>query len=186
MSKRQPSRSTVRLMPPTTESASRTVDVAPRLVSMYAAVRPAGPAPMMTTGSGAVTVSPWQRLARSGPRGPGCFRTFRNPGILLGHPSAPQTRPAAEPGPDPDGLSPLGSRIETGQAHELVDVVVGQHETLVAGPGRRRAALSDLLALAVERAVARRPDEPDRPAAGPLAAAAARTRRRDAVALRSA
>jgi hypothetical protein len=29
MSKRQPSRSTVRLMPPTTESASRTVDVIP-------------------------------------------------------------------------------------------------------------------------------------------------------------
>src|SRR5215831_8125900 len=49
MSKRHPSRSAVRLMPPTTVSASRTVDVTPRLVSTYAAVRPAGPAPMMTT-----------------------------------------------------------------------------------------------------------------------------------------
>src|SRR6266511_6159423 len=49
MSNRQPSRIAVRLMPPTTVSDSRTVDVTPRLVSMYAAVRPAGPAPMMTT-----------------------------------------------------------------------------------------------------------------------------------------
>ncbi len=49
MSKRQPSRSTVRLMPPTTESASSTVATCPRLVNSHAAVSPAGPAPMMTT-----------------------------------------------------------------------------------------------------------------------------------------
>ena len=48
MSKRQPSRSAVRLMPPTTVSDSRIVDGTPRLVSTYAAVSPAGPAPMMT------------------------------------------------------------------------------------------------------------------------------------------
>src|SRR3954452_24322594 len=56
MSNRQPSRSTVRLIPPTTESASRTVEVMPyRVTSSYAAVSPAGPAPMITTfgGSGA-------------------------------------------------------------------------------------------------------------------------------------
>src|SRR5262245_61318454 len=49
MSKRHPLRTAVRLIPPTTLSASRTVGATPRLVSMYAAVRPAGPAPMMTT-----------------------------------------------------------------------------------------------------------------------------------------
>src|SRR5215211_2366628 len=49
MSKRQPSRSAVRLIPPTTVSASSTVDVTLRLLSMYAAVRPAGPAPTITT-----------------------------------------------------------------------------------------------------------------------------------------
>src|SRR5205823_10617273 len=49
MSKRQPSRSAVRLIPPTTVSASSTVEVTPRLFNMYAAVRPAGPAPMMST-----------------------------------------------------------------------------------------------------------------------------------------
>src|ERR1700730_9277032 len=48
MSKRQPSRSTVRLMPPTVVSASSTVARAPFVASMRAAVRPAGPAPMMT------------------------------------------------------------------------------------------------------------------------------------------
>src|ERR687892_476162 len=45
MSKRQPSRSTVRLMPPTTESASRTVLVCPALASWYAAVRRSTAAP---------------------------------------------------------------------------------------------------------------------------------------------
>src|SRR3954447_608437 len=49
MSKRQPSRSAVRLMPPTTLSPSRTVEAMPDLLSWYAAVRPAGPAPTMTT-----------------------------------------------------------------------------------------------------------------------------------------
>ena len=51
MSKRQPSRTTVRLIPPTTSSDSRMVTPAarPALASMYAAVRPAGPAPMTTT-----------------------------------------------------------------------------------------------------------------------------------------
>src|SRR4051794_7462798 len=50
MSNRQPSRSTVREMPPTTESASSTVGVIPcRTASSYAAVSPAGPAPMITT-----------------------------------------------------------------------------------------------------------------------------------------
>src|SRR5262249_21734012 len=49
MSKRQPSRTAVRLIPPTTASDSSTVGATPRFVSMYAAVSPAGPAPMMTT-----------------------------------------------------------------------------------------------------------------------------------------
>ncbi len=49
MSKRQPSRTAVRLMPPTTRSDSSTVGRTPRLVSMYAAVSPAGPAPTITT-----------------------------------------------------------------------------------------------------------------------------------------
>ena len=49
MSNRQPSRIAVRLMPPTTVSDSSTVGVTPCLASSYAAVRPAGPAPMMTT-----------------------------------------------------------------------------------------------------------------------------------------
>ena len=49
MSKRQPSRTAVLLMPPTTWSASRMVDATPRLVRTYAAVRPAGPAPITTT-----------------------------------------------------------------------------------------------------------------------------------------
>ena len=48
MSKRQPSRCTVRLMPPTTSSDSSTVEVTPDLASSWAAVSPAGPAPMMT------------------------------------------------------------------------------------------------------------------------------------------
>src|SRR5450759_572286 len=51
MSKRHPSRTAVRLMPPTTSSASRTVDVTSCFDSWYAALRPAGPAPMMTTSS---------------------------------------------------------------------------------------------------------------------------------------
>src|SRR4051794_40958038 len=42
MSNRQPSRSTVRLIPPTTVSASNTVAGTPRRVSSWAAVRPAG------------------------------------------------------------------------------------------------------------------------------------------------
>src|SRR5512133_3643852 len=49
MSKRHPSRSAVRLIPPTTVSASRMVELTPLLVSTYAAVSPAGPAPTMTT-----------------------------------------------------------------------------------------------------------------------------------------
>src|SRR4051794_31473142 len=113
-------------MPPTTESASRTVDASPRLDSMYAAVRPAGPAPMMTTGSDVLTVSPWQRVTRSVPRWRGYFRTFRNQEILLRHPfAAPdQGRAATKPGSSVLAwLSPLRSRIETGQAHELVDLV---------------------------------------------------------------
>jgi hypothetical protein len=49
MSNRQPSRTTVRLIPPTIPSASRTVGRRLADTSSYAAVRPAGPAPMMTT-----------------------------------------------------------------------------------------------------------------------------------------
>src|SRR5262249_22515299 len=51
MSKRQPSRWTVWLMPPTTRSASRivTFDASPAFLISKAAVRPAGPAPMTTT-----------------------------------------------------------------------------------------------------------------------------------------
>ena len=48
MSKRQPSRSAVWLIPPTTLSASSTVAGTSRFVSMYAAVSPAGPAPITT------------------------------------------------------------------------------------------------------------------------------------------
>ena len=49
MSKRQPSRSTVRLMPPTTSSPSRMVLETPAFISWNAAVSPAGPAPTMST-----------------------------------------------------------------------------------------------------------------------------------------
>src|SRR4051794_23394958 len=56
MSKRQPSRTAVFEMPPTTSSASNTVAVTLRLESMYAAVRPAGPAPMMTI-EGSLTIA---------------------------------------------------------------------------------------------------------------------------------
>src|SRR3954454_24941348 len=49
MSKRQPSRSAVRLIPPTMASPSRTVTGTARLTNSKAAVRPAGPAPMTTT-----------------------------------------------------------------------------------------------------------------------------------------
>src|ERR1035438_86461 len=48
MSNRHPSRSTVRLMPPTTSSDSSTTQLKPRRVSSCAAVRPAGPAPTTT------------------------------------------------------------------------------------------------------------------------------------------
>src|SRR5579884_3372299 len=51
MSKRHPSRSAERLIPPTTESASRTIAALPALANWYAAVNPAGPAPMTTTSS---------------------------------------------------------------------------------------------------------------------------------------
>src|SRR5437763_7556873 len=57
MSKRQPSRSVVLLIPPTTESASSRVDVRPDLASWYAAVSPAGPAPMMTASRGSPVAS---------------------------------------------------------------------------------------------------------------------------------
>src|SRR4051794_13554566 len=49
MSKRQPSRSAVRLIPPTMASPSMTVTGTSRLTNSKAAVRPAGPAPMTTT-----------------------------------------------------------------------------------------------------------------------------------------
>jgi len=48
ISKRQPSAVAVRLIPPTTVSDSSTVLCTPRLFRTYAAVRPAGPAPMIT------------------------------------------------------------------------------------------------------------------------------------------
>ena len=50
MSNRQPSRSTVRLIPPTTVSSSTTTTGSPASASWRAAVSPAGPAPMTTTG----------------------------------------------------------------------------------------------------------------------------------------
>ena len=49
MSKRNSLYRTVREMPPTASSASRTVVRTPAFDSRYPAVRPAGPAPMMTT-----------------------------------------------------------------------------------------------------------------------------------------
>jgi len=60
MSKRQPSRSAVRLMPPTIASPSSTVTGTLRWTSCYAAVSPAGPAPMATMFGGFFT-----RLRRS-------------------------------------------------------------------------------------------------------------------------
>src|ERR1019366_687821 len=51
MSKRQPSRSTVRLMPPTTLSCSTMTTGSQAPASRYAAVSPAGPPPMTTTGA---------------------------------------------------------------------------------------------------------------------------------------
>src|SRR3954447_18806988 len=82
MSKRQPSRTAVRLIPPTTRSASSSVGFTPRLVSMYAAVSPAGPAPMMTT-SCATSCAP-SRAAASPDAGSGVgvgWLTGRSPGI---------------------------------------------------------------------------------------------------------
>src|SRR5680860_583963 len=75
MSKRQPSRCAVRLIPPTTVSASRIVDARPCLLNWYAAVRPAGPAPMMRTSGrdkrallkGTVVILRWS----AGPTQPG-------------------------------------------------------------------------------------------------------------------
>ena len=77
MSKRQPSRWTVREMPPTTESASSTVLVTPALASSWAAVRPAGPAPMMTTlpGPSAVGVGPAGVVLSLTDRSPSAVRT---------------------------------------------------------------------------------------------------------------
>src|ERR671911_335599 len=80
MSNRQPSRTSVRLMPPTTESASRTVLVTPDLASSYAAVRPAGPAPMMTP---------------RGPEASGRGRAFLS--VLLTSPGIPSAVGRAEP-----------------------------------------------------------------------------------------
>ena len=54
MSNRQPSHSAVRLIPPTTVSASSTVAAMPRCDRTYAPVSPAGPAPMMTTSGAGV------------------------------------------------------------------------------------------------------------------------------------
>src|ERR687888_11661 len=51
MSKRKPLYSTVRAMPPTCESFSNTWTGCPCAASRYAAVRPAGPAPMTTWGA---------------------------------------------------------------------------------------------------------------------------------------
>ena len=51
MSKRHPSRSTERLIPPTTVSSSTTTTGSPDWASWRAAVRPAGPPPITTTGA---------------------------------------------------------------------------------------------------------------------------------------
>ena len=48
MSKRHPSRTTVWEMPPISPVASTTVLATPCFANWYAAVRPAGPAPMIT------------------------------------------------------------------------------------------------------------------------------------------
>ena len=64
MSKRQPSRSTVRLIPPTTSSASKTRTGSPCRSSSYAAVSPAGPAPMI---DGAVLLAHAVRALRRRP-----------------------------------------------------------------------------------------------------------------------
>src|SRR3954452_23845166 len=83
MSKRHPSRSAVRLMPPTTLSASSTVTSTSCLPSSYAAVRPAGPAPTTTTwrseaGSSSFGIFTfflsvgWTRQSRRRASGPAC------------------------------------------------------------------------------------------------------------------
>src|SRR6266540_1436491 len=102
MSNRQPSRIAVRLMPPTTVSDSRTVDVTPRLVSMYAAVRPAGPAPMMTTlgdavGSVVTQAAPSWRLGRDGRRG--CVRGPEHDSVRAAAAASP-TLPSGYVDPD--------------------------------------------------------------------------------------
>ena len=64
-SKRHPSRSTVREIPPTTSSASSTTGRRPARTNSYAAVSPAGPAPMTTTSSARSPTKP----AKSGSSG---------------------------------------------------------------------------------------------------------------------
>ena len=89
MSKRQPSRTTVRLMPPTTSSASSTVGATPRLVSMYAAVRPAGPAPMMTTSCSARGFGLGGGFTHGAPSGKGrrgAVGQLRAPAVYGAHP----------------------------------------------------------------------------------------------------
>src|SRR3954447_16829873 len=126
MSKRQPSRSAVRLIPPTTVSASSTVEVTPRLFSMYAAVRPAGPAPTITTLGAA---SPLGALAVVGRVDSVVMQRLRTGG---------QGGPAPRAHPGPENASVRGSTPDPPTApsrhvdpEEAEDAVPDQ-------PGRRR------------------------------------------------
>src|SRR5437588_12855877 len=101
MSKGQPSRSAVRLIPPTTVSASSTVEVTPRLFSTYAAVRPAGPAPMMTTlgadcspaaGAGCSVDSVVMQRLRTGGQGGPAPGAHRGPRATVYEPRRPTRR----------------------------------------------------------------------------------------------
>src|SRR4051794_16854964 len=65
-SKRYPSRTSVLAMPPTWDSASKTMTGRPRLASRYPAVSPAGPPPSTATGRLGLTPS----ARRSGPPAP--------------------------------------------------------------------------------------------------------------------
>src|SRR5688572_32012862 len=60
MSNLKPLYSTLRARPPTCASCSRTTTGTPRRVSSYAAVRPAGPAPMTTTGASDGDTNGWE------------------------------------------------------------------------------------------------------------------------------
>src|ERR671916_2626736 len=97
MSNRQPSRSTVRLIPPTTSSASSTVTSTRARASSWAAVRPAGPPPTITT-SGPLSAAGISHR----PRAPGPVEVLPEPPdrraqpLREGHGRHPAERPGGQ------------------------------------------------------------------------------------------